>query len=203
MSTTTSPLDDEPTGFFDFMLNEPLRFPSGPFGWNEVNPSAIADEPEFHHHHHNYAEIVGKQTPASHAFQTVRLIDEYPQDFEAVAAEIKPEAWRLLFYANAYSLEMLGHFRFHPDQELIRLSNPSGDGVDIPRDFIGAEDSPRAVATQVHHLLFEQGPEFAKAAWAILSLAQKLNLSKAEVLKCQWWSPLWIRALNSRLNSGS
>ncbi len=203
MSTTTSPLDDDPTSFFDSMLNELPRFPYGNFGWEQVDVSAVDREPNLLRHTHDYAEIVGEKTPALYAFQTVRLMDFYPEDFTTLAAEIAPEAWRLLFYAGVYSQEMLSHFRFHPYQELIRLCDPSGPSTDVPAEFIGTTETANAVAAQIQYLIREKGTDFAKATWSVLSLAQRLSLTKSEVLKCQWWSPLWIRALNSRLNSGS
>jgi hypothetical protein len=201
MSTTTH--DDDQPGFFDFMLNEPLRFPTEEFGWRNFNTTALVCEPELNRPAHDYAKIVGRKPPAITASQTVKLMDLYPRDFDEADEEITPEAWRFLFYAGTYSQEMLAHFRFHPGSELIRLSLPTGEGIDIPREFIGTEETPITVATQIHGLLQEKGPEVAKAIWTVLALAQRLNLTKSEVLRCQWWSPLWIRALNDRLNSGS
>jgi hypothetical protein len=129
------------------------------------------------------------------------LIEEFPLDFKVAAESISPASWRTLYYCGTYVLANLAAYNFHADNELRRICEIDEFTDGLPVVWIGSDADPRIIAQQTREILEGLGSEPAKAAYSILAAAQRISLSKSEILRCEWWSPAWIQNLAARLNA--
>jgi hypothetical protein len=175
-------------------LEEQSRFPLKAVGWELVDGVFVIKGPR---------RIDGTQPYAVHVFGDIdvqilagvkRLLEEHPEDFQVAASNITPEAWRLLFYRNCYTAESLTAFRFSAASSLRQLSVTNDDGGDPPQTWLGTDRGIDAISNDLEMALREMGEAPASAAWLVLCLAQRANLTKSEVLLCSWWDPAWIKA---------
>ena len=186
----------------DWGLEEPSRFPLKPAGWELVDSVITITCPHRFDGSQPYAFQAFPDTDSRIITGVRQLLDSRAEDFNVAASSIKPEAWRLLFYRGFFTAEALTAFRFHAELALRHLCVECDDGGDPPRAWLGTDLSIAEIANQLEPTLREMGENQAAAAWLILCLAQRANLTKAEVLQCTWWDPIWITAFtkNVRFN---
>ena len=198
-NTPQFPQDD-----FDSMwgLHEPLRLPAGRAGWNNFEPLSVMDELQTRIRANDYAAVVGVPSKPEILNSVSLLIERFPGDFREAAESISPEGWRLLYYSSTYVLGCLAAYNFHARQELRHICEFDGVTDGLPAAWIGSDVEPRVIAQQTREVLDGLGSEPSTAAYAILAAAQRIGLSKSEILRCEWWSPGWIQNLSARLDAG-
>lgn len=178
-------------------LSEPLRFPVDHKVWENiehlpiVTPSPATDR--------DYSDLLILRTRNSALREIEGIIATRPYDFAAVSTSIRPEAWRLLYYRGLYVMESLTTRKFHALAALRRRCSPIIDEDDPPVEWLGTDLCPQAIAEDLELTLRHLGPGPANAAWVALSLAQSTDLTTAEVLKCPWWQPEWIRSFTAKV----
>lgn len=182
-------------------LDEPLRLPTGLAGWETFEPLHIIDEMRFWVSTNNYASVVGVPSKQETLHKVSMLIGEFPSDYKVAVESISPEGWRLLYYSGTYVLGCLASHCFHADQELRHICEFDAFTEGLPAVWIGSEVEPHIIAQQTLEALERLGSEPSKAAYSILAAAQRISLSKSEILRCVWWSPAWIQNLAARLNA--
>lgn len=183
-------------------INEPLRLPTGNYGWDAFNPRSVMEEISIRAYANNYASIVGVPSKHETLHRVAALINEFPLDFKTAADSISREGWRTLYYSGTYVLGCLAAYNFHANQELRHICDIDEFTDGLPTVWIGGAVEPRVVAQQTQGILQEIGSEPSKAAYSILAAAQRISLSRSEILRCEWWSPSWIQNLSARLNAG-
>lgn len=182
------------------LVIEALRFPPGLNGWEDIQPRLLLREPTRRIARPDYASTIGTQSVADTVQTVSHLMQRFPEDFASASMHISPEGWRLLFYRSCYPLECLTAFRFHAESELRGICEDYAG--DPSADWLGTDRSTQDIADETCYALREAGAGSAMATWTVLAAAQRLDLSKAEVLNCHWWNPDWIRALARRLEAG-
>ena len=182
-------------------LHEPLRLPTGKSGWEAFEPLLIMDELRVRIPANDYADVVGVSSKRDTLHKVALLIEKFPLDFNLAAESISPEGWRMLYYSGTYVLGCLAARNFHPNQELRHICDFDEFAEGLPALWIGSDVEPRIVAQQTRETLEGLGTEPSKAAYSVLSAAQRISLSKSEILGCTWWSPAWIQNLSFRLNA--
>lgn len=196
---TTQP---DPDGFEQsWGLDEPLRLPTGLAGWETFEPLHIMDEMRFHVLTNDYASVVGVPSKQETLHKVSMLIEAYPLDYKVAVESISPEGWRLLYYSGTYVLGCLASHCFHANQELRHICEFDAFTEGLPAVWIGSDVEPRIIAQQTLAALEGLGSEPSKAVYSILAVAQRISLSKSEILRCVWWSPAWIQNLAARLNA--
>lgn len=184
----------------DWGLDEPLRFPVASNGWEQLSHDASSLSLKFYAGRDKYALAVSSRTSQLTLQKVRRLIDAFPEDFEAVFTAVEPEGWRQLYHRGTYVLECLTATRFHAEQELRRICEYHELHDDPPAEWLGATGRLEDLAAETAYALRKISAHEARAAWAILSAAQSVPLTKAEVLNCRWWSPGWLKALAASLS---
>ena len=170
-------------------LDESLRFPITPEGWAHWSPWPIDQEPTWPEPC-DYAPVLERRSVEEHLGLVSQLITRFPADFYDEEI-LGPEHWRLLFYNHAYSLDALAHSRFHVVNAL-RAVCDAPDFEAPPACFLGTKRPVAEIIAETRDILAypPEGP--ARAAWVMLSTAQHLHLTKAEVLHCPWWQPDYV-----------
>ena len=182
-------------------LNEPLRLPTGHAGWEAFQPQSIMGELSIRSHANDYALIVGVPSKGETLRRLANLINAFPLDFKVAAESITPEGWRTLYYSGSYVLGNIAAFHFHVDQELRHICGFDEFTEGLPAAWVGSHVEPRLISRQTQGILQEIGSEPSKAAYCILAAAQRISLSRSEILRCEWWSPKWIQNPAARLNA--
>jgi hypothetical protein len=123
------------------------------------------------------------------------LIHEKGHDFAAAACNLKPEAWRLFFYRGTYGLDALSVATFNANASLRKQCHEADEFEDPPSSWLGDFAPIDRVAAEAEICLREIGEDGCNAVWVILAMAQLLDLSRSEILRCQWWDPQWVLPL--------
>lgn len=171
-------------------LTEPIRFPRLSEDWNRVNltiPLALPRKRGTHY----LADFSVDEAHAS-LDKASNLIGLHGEHFARATESISPAAWRMLFYRGDYTLEQLSNLRFGALEALRKSCRMSDDFEDPPLEWVGTTSDLDELAADTERGLREIGEGPACAAWVILSVAQRVELSSSEVLECQWWDPLWV-----------
>lgn len=181
-------------------LHEPLRLPTGMAGWDAFEPHTVMDELQILSPASNYSTVVGVPSKQETLRRVATLIEKFPFDFKVAAESISPEGWRMLYYSGTYVLGCLAAFNFHANQELRHICEFDEFTEGLPAVWIGSDVEPRVVAQHTRKILEGLGTEPSKAAFSVLAAAQRISLSRSEILACNWWSPGWVQNLSSRLD---
>lgn len=173
-----------------------LRFPTDARGWE-----AIEDYIYLPPTNSRVPEPISISLGQSQA--TLRQIGDLlhvEAEAHAMAAtSITAEAWRLLFYRGDFSAESLLLPKFHAEQALRALCAEHDPFEDPPTEWLGAERTVQEIATELELTLRSLGSRPAIAAWLVLSVAHRVDLTQAEVRHCTWWDPRWLRFLTERV----
>lgn len=177
-------------------LGEVLRFPTDARGW-----SAIEDYTYLPALKPNVAKSVSASLSQGRAalreLGDVLRVD--PEAHEKAAMSIPAEAWRLLYYRGIFTADSLLLPRFHSEQALRGLCSEHDPFEDPPAEWLGTERAVQEIATELELTLRYLGSRPAVAAWLVLSIAQRIDLTPAEVRHCTWWDPRWLRSLTERV----
>lgn len=178
-------------------LEEECRFPVKAVGWELIDSNIVVKGPKRFDLVQPYAVQALGDIDIQILAGVKRLLEERPEDFKAAASNIKPEAWRLLFYRGFYTAESLTAFRFHAEPALRQLCVANEDG-DPPEAWLGTDRGIDDISNELEMDLRDMGENPASAAWLVLCIAQRANLTKSEVLLCSWWDPDWLRPFVTR-----
>lgn len=183
-------------------LNEEPRMPAKAAGWESMEGDLILHKPQRCDGSSPYASA-SMQVPDDKVFNGIwELVQTRADDFGEAARSITPEAWRLLFYREIYTVEASTAFRFHAETELRSRCAPD-DGGDPPSAWLGSIRDIADITSELEMSLRRMGRDACSAAWLVLCLAQRANLTKSEILHCTWWDPAWIKAFTSRVKCAS
>lgn len=171
-------------------LKEPARIPRTIEDWERTNLCIPLALPRKRGPHYLADFSVDEATKSLD--KASNLIALHVEDFARATEKISPEAWRLFFYRGDYTVEQLGNLRFSALQSLQKNCRMSDDFEDPPLEWLGTTSNLDELAAEAERVLRELGEGPACAAWVILSVAQRVELSPKEVLECQWWNPMWV-----------
>lgn len=188
------------TQITEWGLDEPLRFPDSTTGWELLPPPGPMHLTERNEGRNKYSLVISPRT-AQETLQAVSLlIDAFQPEFDVASAAIQADGWRQLYHRGTYVLECLTAPRFHADQELRRICEQHELFDDPPAVWLGTTYQLPDLAINTCYALRQAGPDVARAAWAILSAAQSIPLTKAEILNCRWFAPQYIKELAKHFN---
>lgn len=173
-----------------------LRFPTDARGWEAIEdyiylPPTKSCVPE--------AISISLAQRQATLRQIGDLLHVEAEAHAMAATSITAEAWRLLFYRGDFSAESLLLPKFHAEQALRSLCTEHDPCEDPPAEWLGTERAVQEIATELELTLRYLGSRPAIAAWLVLSIAHRIDLTPAEVRHSTWWDPRWLRSLTERV----
>lgn len=183
-------------------LSDKSRFPVTAPEWDDV--IALPDLPVLRPVGSHAYDLAVNRKARKPIVRTMRtLLTMFPLDFERASHFFQPSQWRLLYYLDQYPLALLSNPTFDPArafQQLYMLEAPFGD---VPQQWTGSTGSSVDMLWDLRAYRHEIEPDLAKAAWAILGFARRLDLEKNEVLQVPWSEVWWIeRCIAAYLRTG-
>lgn len=185
----------------NWVLNESLRFPVNAEGWDSFPGLPPAISLSLPGRRDIFTQMLNPRSPTKTVQLMATLIRTKPEVFEIASAAITPEGFRQLYHRGTYVLDCLAAPRFHADQTLRMICEHPELFDDAPAEWLGTSTPLDDVAADTLYAIRQTGRETARAIWAILSVAQCIPLTQAEVLHCRWWSPRWLTALATHLGN--
>lgn len=178
----------------DWGLEDLLRFPSRTEGWNEPrDPIVIRSSLKFGASSDGFAFASARSQLALQL--TDVLVREKEHDFRAAACNLPPDSWRLLFYRAIYTIDALSSVGFSADAFLRKQCHPADEFEDPPSCWLGEDVLVESLVADTEVRLRELGPDGCAAVFTVLALVQLVGLSRAEILRCEWWNPMWVSQL--------
>lgn len=173
-----------------------LRFPTDARGWEAIEDYIYlpASKPNVTK---SVSAALSQGRAALRQLGDVLRVD--PVAHEKAATSIPAEAWRLLYYRGIFTADSLLLPKFHAEQALRGLCTKHDPFEDPSTEWLGTERAVDEIATELELTLRYLGSRPAVATWLVLSIAQRIDLTPAEVLRCTWWDSRWLRSLTERV----
>ena len=179
------------------------RFPHRLEGWAELPPVIIPEPCLRNTYEDDYTSLIGRISADDSIAKVTELSKWFSLDFDKAAKQLRPEAWRFLYYCGDFTLAHLSSPRFNAEQALRNICDSPYSLTSDPFCWLESELTIPDLAAETEIVIRFLGINGALAAWAVLSLAQRLNLTKTEVVACTWWDPRWIAALAHSLKQAT